>query len=285
MAAIVGSVVLSAPQAHAIKLTGSDATDDAIFGTAKTDKLKGLDGEDFLFGKGNPNKRRRGGRRVKSPDVLLGGDGPDVLFGGRGRDVLDGGRGTNNAYDEDGTPGDRLFGSSDNFGSLFSVDGARDALDCGGFEDSIAFADPVDVVTGCHLVFTYSLANTGIGVDVIIGTSGDDVALDGDAGTDWIMGGRGSDDMSGSTEADLLLGGPQDDQLNGEDGNDSVFDDDGTPGDVLDGGNGNDLIVSADGAADAIVCGADTDTVYKDPEDTTDGQCETVHEGTGALNP
>jgi Ca2+-binding RTX toxin-like protein len=83
------------------------------------------------------------------------------------------------------------------------------------------------------------------------------------------------DVLEGGAGIDLLLLGRGPDVADGGAGIDRLVDEDGTAGDVLRGGTDGDTILSADGAADKIECGDGKDLVFADPADTTTG-CEIV---------
>jgi Ca2+-binding RTX toxin-like protein len=123
------------------------------------------------------------------------------------------------------------------------------------------------------------------------------MAIDGDAGSDRILGGANDDEISGSTGddtlsgslgADHLLGNTGRDELNGNNGNDTLEGGDGD--DTLDGnvgkdtyfGNaGSDTITSIDNViGEDVDCGSslfnDDDLAKADSGDTVFSNCERV---------
>ncbi|EYD78198.1 Alkaline phosphatase [Rubellimicrobium mesophilum DSM 19309] len=107
--------------------TGNEL-DNTIIGTPGRNILRGVGGNDGLFG-------------GRNDDILIGGTGQDSLGGGRGEDVLRGGGGDD---DLDGGSGlDRLRGGGgdDTFVFLAPQDGGdtiADFRDAGGNDDRIA---------------------------------------------------------------------------------------------------------------------------------------------------
>jgi Ca2+-binding RTX toxin-like protein len=75
-----------------------------------------------------------------------------------------------------------------------------------------------------------------VGAGAIVGTSGNDGALNGDSNANIIMGLAGNDTLTGAANADQLYGGDGDDSLTGGSGND-----------YLNGGSGNDRFYGNDG--------------------------------------
>jgi Tol biopolymer transport system component len=96
---------------HSCWLLGQDGQDDVLRGTARGELICGLSGDDTLYGEG--------GR-----DTLDGGYGSDTLIPGPGRDVVLA------SYGDD---------------EVFARDDARDVIDCGRGNDTVA-ADRFDVV-------------------------------------------------------------------------------------------------------------------------------------------
>ncbi|HEX5848897.1 MAG TPA: hypothetical protein VFY59_06840 [Rubrobacter sp.] len=141
--------------------------DDEIFGTARPDVIRALNGFDDVFA-------RAGGDEIYGgnlADYLEGGIGWDTYFGGKGADYLteldsfDSGRdvmngGPNNDVLEGGGGGDILRGQ------------AGDESDTGDPTDSAMFGDP--------------------GNDELYGGTGDD-AMEGEEGTDEHYGGPDDD--------------------------------------------------------------------------------------------
>lgn len=258
-------------------LEGS-AFDDRLFSTNKAEVLRGLAGNDSLYG-------RRG------DDSLFGGEGDDTLFGGDGADLLDGGpdfdtasypgatglradlalpdRNTGEAagdrYSEieglsGGTGTDRFFGD-ENDNILWGLEG-DDWLDGRGGDDALYGGTGDDFLVG------------GNGADLLDGGGGQDMALyflakfpviidlstglaDGFAQGDIL---QSIEDLSGSPFDDSLAGDAGDNRLFGNAGDDILSG--GAGSDTLSGGSGNDImtggaggdtfLISASGGQDRI---------------------------------
>jgi uncharacterized protein len=82
-------------------------------------------------------------------------------------------------------------------------------------------------------------------ITVIVGTSGNNTALNGTSGADLILGLDGNDTLSGLGGNDLLCGGAKNDTLNGGNDNDTLRGEAGN--DVLTGGTGADLFSGGPG--------------------------------------
>jgi Ca2+-binding RTX toxin-like protein len=78
----------------------------------------------------------------------------------------------------------------------------------------------------------------------------------------------------GWTLGDSFTGTTGKQTIDGRGGDDTI--DGGPDADVLAGGAGNDTILARDGAVDTITCGADTDEVTADWNDTVAADCESV---------
>lgn len=86
--------LLIADTAFAAERTGT-ARDNVILGTLQDDTIRGLDGDDILYG--GP-VRGEVSRQPDGDDTLLGGDGHDAMNGGGGNNMLSGGSGNNRFY-------------------------------------------------------------------------------------------------------------------------------------------------------------------------------------------
>ena len=84
----------------------------------------------------------------------------------------------------------------------------------------------------------------GNGDDYVNGGDGDDT-LSGGNGNDILIGGRGNDVLDGANGDDALEGGGGNNQLSGGNGSDTLRAGDGN--NQIDGGNGNDVIVAGNG--------------------------------------
>lgn len=228
--------------AHASTLTGTEDSDIAI-GSLENDTIDTLGANDYLAG-------------MAGNDKLFGGPAPsrNWIFLGAGKDQVTGGFTLDLIIDEDGLAGDKVKAlKGPDF--VVSFDGAKDNINCGSQFDR-AIVDAFDKLKKCENVITVTTLNT------IMGTSGNDAAVNGTAAAEYIFGGPGNDtinagDEPGLGDGDYLLsGGPGADTINGGGGDDFIIDDDGTPGDIINAGDGRDFIMMADGAADTIDCGA-----------------------------
>lgn len=233
-------------------LTGGSG-DDVLVGDAGDDTLAGRGGADFLSGGagddafaffrdavwfdsarrtnlGSPDGAGTGetasiGRRTRSYDVFVGGDGVDTLRGtGAGDAIL---------LDDVLSP---PAGAGARIQSI-------EAILAGGGNDV------VDLTSA-----DYSLGDVrvegGGGSDVIWASGGDDILLGG-SGADRIFGGAGDDYLAGGGGGDDLNGGLGLDVIQGDTGNDRMMDVSGN--NVLDGRNGADDIL--DGAGSAFIAG------------------------------
>ncbi|MGR3590553.1 MAG: M10 family metallopeptidase C-terminal domain-containing protein [Limimaricola soesokkakensis] len=192
------------------KIIGNDAG-NAIWGGGRDDILKGLNGNDELWGEAGK-------------DRMFGGGGQDVLNGGEHDDLLKGQRGGDELWGEAGK--DRLFGG-----------GGQDVLNGGTHDDLLKGQGGRDVLVG------------DTGRDTLIGGGGHDALyggdqsdiLRGDAGNDLLDGGEAGDTIEGGLGDDQLFGGAGLDRLEGGEGDDRL--DGGEAFDELFGGAGSDVFV------------------------------------------
>lgn len=222
--------------------------DDRITGTARADQLRGGGGDDVLTGLGGD-------------DVIAGQGGDDTVDGGEGlldivvhptspRSVtvdLAAGRVTG-----DGT--DRLVGIEGAVGSrhadTLSGGGETSVLAGGPGNDRILGTGATDVLLPLEPGAVVDLGaqratsegtDTVSGIEVLVGTSGDDRLTGSDAdevivagpGTDTVAGNGGSDILVGGDDADTLLGGTGEDVLRGDVAAEAA--------DRLEGGDGADV--------------------------------------------
>jgi predicted extracellular nuclease len=82
-------------------------------------------------------------------------------------------------------------------------------------------------------------------ITVVVGTSGNNTALNGTSGADLILGLSGNDTLNGLAGIDLLCTGTGNDTANGGDDDDTLDGDSGN--DTLNGGNGNDSLSGGSG--------------------------------------
>lgn len=188
-------------------LTGTDLSNDFLYGGTGQDVIAGLQGDDFLFGQsGN--------------DVLRGGDGRDQLFGGAGNDVLDGGAGANLL---DGGAGNDVY-------RVWSVEDVVNEYANSGIDLIRTTMASLSLMTGRvgqythaeNLVYDGRGNFVGVGNDLnnqILGAAGADL-LDGGFGNDRLFGNGGSDTLQGGAGVDVLNGGAGGDRLDGGAGSD-----------------------------------------------------------------
>jgi Ca2+-binding RTX toxin-like protein len=239
---------------------------------------------DRLTGNSGSNQLRGGAGN----DVLAGGDGEDMLIGQLGDDSLDGGAGAldfvahptaSGAVTADLAAGqvtgegtDRLVGVEGVAGSPHADTlyggSAASILSGGPGNDTIVGTGTTDIllpmVRGARVDLLGRTASgegtdTVTGIEVVVGTPGDDVLSGSDAdeiflaggGADSVSGGGGSDILLGGDGADSLAGGTGDDVLRGDQTVDAA--------DRLDGGDGADVAdygTSTTGVAVSLATGA-----------------------------
>ncbi len=174
---------------------------DRISGNALANEIRGMRGNDVLFG-------------AAGDDSLYGGTGDDRLDGGTGADLLDGGAGDD----------------------LYVVDQASDRV----IEATNAGIDTVHAAStytlGANVENLYLTGNARIGTgnalaNALYGTAGADTlygldgadTLKGGAGNDMLYGGTGVDRLYGAEGNDWLDGGTGADVLDGSSGNDTYI--------------------------------------------------------------
>lgn len=202
---------------------------DTVYGGAGNDSVDntGNNGGAIIWGD-DGNDTIKGGAQASTliggagADSLLGQGGNDSLSGGDGNDTVTAGAGTNTA--DLGIGDDIYYGST-----------GTDSVVAGDGNDSI-------------------LGGVATGLQKYDGGAGDDsldAALEGGAGTVFLIGGAGNDTLKGGTTAATLQGGAGNDVIVGLAGNDTITG--GTGNDTLTLGAGNDSIVFALGdGADVI---------------------------------
>ena len=177
--------------------------------------VRGGDFGNYLTGS-ESNNRLVGGL---GSDSLLGRDGDDVLFGLGGDDELIGGRGDD--YLIDGV-GSNLLNGEDGTDTVYYWNSTEAAIVDLRSQDGHAGA-----AFGDQLISIENLRGT-LFADEFTGTSGRNVLL-GDAGDDKIQGESGNDYILGQQDNDELFGGA---------GNDNIIG--GHGADLIDGGEGID---------------------------------------------
>lgn len=118
---------------------------------------------------------------------------------------------------------------------------------------------------------------------MIPGTDGADT-LDGDFGTDQILGMGGNDTLSGSFQGDMIFGDTGEDTVNGNSGDD--FLDGGDASDHINGGSGRDTIMSEVpllreldfGDGDVVDGGSGTDRLMVNYSELSEGVSITIRD-------
>lgn len=228
-------------------ITGSDH-DDHFWGSGKANTIDGGDGDDQIRGLGGD-------------DILFGGEGDDILNGDRGDDVLHGGGGSNRFI---GSLGNDTFYGSDTGGFQKAIYGLAPSIDLsfvrigmddfetsGHIDENLDLPDYILVYNsktpGKNYVTKYKADGTYIGqdevfgMDVIVGTEGDDLIssanghsqiIYGGAGDDHLIGGSGDPTKTTYSRGSTFYGGDGDDILEtsnaaeimkGEAGDDTLF--------------------------------------------------------------
>jgi len=185
---------------------------DSIEGTAEADVIDGLAGDDQLLG-GEGDDYLYG---VSGDDSLVGGDGDDRLYGGADNDGLSGGAGNDTL---DGGSGDDVLGHDTGDDRLVGGEGA-DTADYGTVSETLT-VDLSDVTNGEVTVSLTGEQDRLIGIENVIGGSGDDTLTGGD-GANSLSGGVGVDVLKGGEGDDTLAGGAGDDELRGDGGSDTA---------------------------------------------------------------
>ncbi|AWM25498.1 Alkaline phosphatase [Sinorhizobium fredii CCBAU 25509] len=112
----------------------------------------------------------------------------------------------------------------------------------------------------------------------IPGTDGADT-LNGDFGTDQILGMGGNDTLSGSFQGDMIFGDTGEDTVNGNSGDD--FLDGGDASDDINGGSGRDTIMSEvplSGTGDVVDGGSGTDRLMVNYSELSEGVSITIRD-------
>ncbi|WP_118138378.1 beta-propeller fold lactonase family protein [Oceanicella sp. SM1341] len=222
---------------------------NVIEGTANSDRLVGLSGDDVLAGQDGQDELFGGA----GADVLAGGEGRDLLRGGADADVLVGGNGLDTA-DYTGSGAVRINLAT---GEATGGHARGDVL--------LSIENVIGSGVGDHL--------TGDSTDNRLDGMGGDDTMFGGAGNDNLQGRRGNDEMYGGDGADVLATGGGHNSAYGGNGADEIRARGGR--DQLYGGADNDVI-SAGGGSDSIFGGAGNDVI--DGEGGTD----TITGNTGA---
>lgn len=268
-------------------LTGTDSSNDFLYGGTGHDTLIGGGGDDFLFGQ-QGNDFLFGGAHI---DHLFGGSGNDMLFGGSGYDQMRGGKGFD-IFVTDGqgddvilgfAPGEDLVDLDGAFSSWEEITAAMALADADG--DGAADDTVITVAPG-HVLTMIGVAPDALSASDFVGMTPANGRVDGTRGADFIGAGTfvdlhgesvsaagakvrargGHDTLIGEAGRDTLIaGGGRDraeggggrDILKGGGGHDRLFG--GAGSDRLEGQNGRDRLFGGDG----------NDTLYGGKADDT----------------
>jgi Ca2+-binding RTX toxin-like protein len=184
---------------------------DVVCGGAGRDVIHGDRGNDMIDGK-RGNDFVHGGR---GSDEVDGGSDRDKVFGASGNDALSGGRGDRD--DVDGGPGDDdVGGGPGTFDTLMGGVG-RDGIDGGaGIHDIASYrgaGGPVAVNLGSGIV-TGAEEERLVGIEDVVGGSGEDILLGSGMTRNRLDGGPGDDRLL-ARRSDQAFGGPGSDQCLG----------------------------------------------------------------------
>lgn len=251
---VAGSPVASDPVDESVD-NAADGN-DLITGGAGIENVRAGGGNDTVDAKANTDTVCG----EKGNDTLTGGSEADSIWGGSGNDVVFGGSGADLLYGNDGN--DTIYGGEQD-----------DTIEGNNGADFASGGDGNDVVIGGTAVAgradTGDVLNGDTGTDMIIGDNGSSaggtwhpVDLDG-ANASY----GGADTIYGGSADDVGYGGLADDTMSG-----------GTGDDHLEGNNGADTI-GGDGGEDELIGGghfeASPDVGFPDGVDA-------IHGGTGA---
>ncbi|WP_277223119.1 calcium-binding protein [Pseudomonas indica] len=226
---------------------------DTLFGQAGQDVLEGGAGNDTLYGE-DGNDSLQGG---EGSDLLNGGNGDDLLLGDVGNDTLYGGNG--NDILEGGVGNDYLVGDAGSDVYRFNRGWGQDSINnydtSAGKVDAIAFGEgiaPGDIVisrSSTDLILSLKGTTDRIVVSSYFhadGSSGyrlEEIRFA--DGTTWTIAQVKAMALQSTDGNDALWGYATDDTLRGGLGNDTLFGQTGQ--DVLEGGAGNDTLYGEDG--------------------------------------
>ena len=273
------TILGAAPVGTGSGVVDSPAGNDTILGRGGDDSLVGGDRGQVAGGAGNDTLV--GGRSAAQGDltVIHGDPGNDTIVSGLGNDDIFGDDGNNTlAYASVQQQGLNIVdrGTNGVVAVLPNTGQTTNGGRNGGPEKDIIHPGIGTLVgsNGNDVLVGNNLANTILGVapvgtaGVKPGPAGNDI-LAGSGGSDLIFGAEGNDWLFGGTEADVLLAAAGNDLLIGEAGVDT-----------LNSGDNNDTNLTRDGLAEAVTCGAGTDSLTGDPTDTAPANdCETISGG------
>ena len=218
------------------------ANGDLVVGDTNANTLDGLGGDDVLSG-------------GTGTDTLRGGDGDDILEGGAHGDVLDGGNDSITAG---------LAPSSTDHTEAYG-----DTIRYVGSTAAVTIDLAARTASGGHAAGdTIVAVSTVSTIENVVGSSGWNDTLRGDARANRLSGLGGNDTLEGRAGEDVLVGGAGDDTLRGGDGDDNVAGEDGN--DIIEGGNQNDLLAGGSGvdqiqgdAGEDVLSGGDGDDTLR----------------------
>jgi Ca2+-binding RTX toxin-like protein len=269
----------AAPVGTGSGVVDTPAGNDTIVARGGDDTIVGGDRGQLYAGDGADTIV--GGRSTAGADktVIHGDPGNDTIVSGLGNDEIFGDAGANTlAYASVQQQGIDIVdrGTAGVTAVLPNAGQTATGGKTGGPEKDIIHSDIGTLVggNGNDVLVGNNLANTIVGV-APAGTAG---VKPGPAGNDVLAGLAGADLLLGAEGNDWAVGGPDNDVLLPAGGNDLLVGNAGV--DAFNAGDGNDTNLSRDGIAEAILCGAGTDSVTGDTTDTTPaGDCETVSSG------
>ena len=181
-------------------LSGTDLSNDFLYGGTGSDAVSGLAADDFLFGQAGDDRLMGGG----GIDHLFGGAGADTLDGGLGRDALAGGEGDDTYILASGTDTIVEYANAGTDTVLTSVSAWSLAAKQFGFVENLTYAGAA-AFNGTGNALNNGLTG-GAAADRLMGGAGND-RLIGRAGADTLLGDAGDDLLQGGSGADRLEGG------------------------------------------------------------------------------
>ena len=176
------------------------AGDDEIYGQGGNDRISGFEGDDLLYG-GTGADTLEGGIGA---DHLFGGDDSDKLFGQDGDDILEGGDGADTL--DGGLGVDQMDGGAGN--DIYIVDDLVDSIveRLSGGIDTVRSSVTLTLAKYLENLVLLNDALNGTGNSANNEITGNDLAnrLDGMAGNDTLIGGKGDDEYIIDSSLDLI---------------------------------------------------------------------------------
>ncbi|WP_337997882.1 calcium-binding protein [Oleispirillum naphthae] len=233
---------------------GSNAT-SSMFGGVGADTFYGGSGTDYIFTDDNTFSSSSDGA-----DTAYGGGGNDRFYASEGADEFYGGALNASGVHVDNGNADFVYYTWSPTGVTIVLDGAGNSTTAsGGYADG-------DELYGIERIYG---SNYDGDVLTVTGTSGNTRYLYGQNGDDILTGGDSVDYLDGGNNNDILYGNAGNDNLYGQNQDDTLYGGDGN--DYLDGGSQNDTLYG--GVGDDRLYGQNNDdTLYGgDGNDTLDG--------------